>query len=122
MPVIAEVNGMLNARDRTWPVALLAGVAIALSACARNQGDYVKSDTTVSNVHLQQTKERCVAESTAFGFTTAGSGGVARPALPGSLDTRRTVARREADLYRLCMNERGFGKVTAAGSVEQEAE
>jgi len=106
------------------PTVALMGATLALAACAQERGTYVKSDGTyVSNEELTQTKERCQSTASAFGFTLGDTSvGGARPPLPGRIGTRNSVMRQEADLYRLCMNDRGFGKVTAEkakGSVSE---
>jgi hypothetical protein len=116
---------MIRARNTVrLPAIAVMGAALALAACAQERGTYMKSGgTNVSNDELAQTKERCHSASSAFGFTFGDTNlGRNRPPLPGRIGTRNTVTRQEADLYRLCMNDRGYGQVTAEKAKTPESE
>jgi len=106
------------------PAVALMGATLALAACAQDRGTYVKSDGTyVSNEELTQTKERCQSAASAFGFTLGDTSvGGTRPPLPGRIGTRNSVMRQEANLYRLCMNDRGYGRVTSEKASAPESE
>ncbi len=117
---------MANARNTMpLPAVALMGITLALAACAQDRGTYMMKSgaANVSNEELSQTKERCQSTASAFGFTlgdTSVSG--TRPPLPGRIGTRNSVTRQEADLYRLCMNDRGYGKITGEKTEAPESE
>lgn len=92
--------------------SLIAGMAGVLAACSG--GTYFWNESNSSSIELARTKERCAATSRDYGFTTLdnATGGLERPSLPGGLSTGNSAARRQADLYRLCMNEQGYAKNT----------
>lgn len=114
---------MPDQRNTILPAVVLAGAALVLAACAQDRGSYMKSGSNVSNVELDQTKEGCQDASSSFGFAFGNPNvGPDRPRLPGTLGTRNTVTRQEADLYRLCMNDRGYGRVDAEKAAGSETE
>lgn len=95
---------------------LALGLAATLAACAGGPSFWHEDGASSPTLKLARAKEQCTAVSRDYDFATLED--VSAWTRPGSVGNRSASARRQADLHRLCMNERGYRKGVAEDGSE----
>ena len=88
---------------QTAPLPMLAALAVGLAGCAP---DYPWYREGMTEAQLKQDMEECYAQARSYGFLNPDRNGALEPGRTG-----RVVARDEGDLFRACMNARGYARV-----------
>lgn len=92
------------------PILLLAKAAFAIGLAACAGQDYPWYREGMTDAQLKQDLKECNAQARDYGFLNPD---LDTPALaqPGGGPTGRVVVRDEGDLFRTCMNARGYARV-----------
>ncbi len=84
---------------------LIAVVGLALAGCGGSSGMWSKEGTSQYQSTLDQ--RSCLRQSNRYGFLAGNTG----PASVLGTGSSQSVTSSRNDLYRLCMNSRGYAKV-----------
>ena len=86
----------------------LSGLALVLSACAEKEIPWYREGMTADE--LKQDQKECSAQSQNYSFVNPQLN-TPSTLQPGGGSSGRVVVQNEGDLFRTCMNSRGYARV-----------
>ena len=87
----------------------LSGLTLVLFACAEKEIPWYREGMTADQ--LKQDQKECAAQSQNYGFVNPRLNSPANNPDVGGGSSGRVVVQNEGDLFRTCMNSRGYARV-----------
>jgi hypothetical protein len=109
---VAEREGeeaMARKRHRLGGPAL-AVAALALVACSHQRMIWTKEGLTQDE--LRRDQKACLAEADSYGFLQGGGS----DSMGGMAGSSTAATRQQGDIYRSCMNQRGYSQAPAGAT------
>lgn len=97
----------MMSRALLWPT--LAGLIFPLFACAGQEIPWYREGMTADQ--LKQDQKECSAQAQNYGFVNPQLNSPSMGPSAGGGPTGRVVVQSEGDLFRTCMNARGYARV-----------
>ena len=98
----------MTTKNRALRSAMVGGFLVAVAACAAREYPWYREGMTEAG--LKQDQKECAAQSQNYGFVNPQLNAPGSDQ-PGGGPSGRVVVQDEGNLFRTCMNARGYARV-----------